>query len=353
MSEPPDFSNWSCPIPLRDYPAIVMGHGGGGKLSAELVEHLFLPAFRNDALANLGDASIVPLAGQRLAISTDSFVVRPLFFPGGSIGDLAVNGTVNDLAVSGARPLYLTVGMILEEGLPIASLARIANDMAKAAQTAGVQIVTGDTKVVEKGHGDGCYVNTAGVGLVSVDTDIGPTRAKPGDIILVSGTIGDHGTAIMSVREGLEFQTTIRSDTAALNYLIERLLKAGGSAIHVMRDPTRGGVASSLNEISLASNVGVVLEEKAFPVRSEVRAACELLGLDPIFVANEGKVLVFVADSRAAAVLEAMRSDPLGRDSAIIGKVVDQHPGMVVAHTSIGASRVVAMQIGEQLPRIC
>jgi hydrogenase expression/formation protein HypE len=353
MSEPPDFSNWSCPIPLRDYPAIVMGHGGGGKLSAELVEHLFLPAFRNDALANLGDASIVPLAGQRLAISTDSFVVRPLFFPGGSIGDLAVNGTVNDLAVSGARPLYLTVGMILEEGLPIASLARIANDMAKAAQTAGVQIVTGDTKVVEKGHGDGCYVNTAGVGLVSVDTDIGPTRAKPGDNILVSGTIGDHGTAIMSVREGLEFQTTIRSDTAALNYLIERLLKAGGSAIHVMRDPTRGGVASSLNEISLASNVGVVLEEKAFPVRSEVRAACELLGLDPIFVANEGKVLVFVADSRAAAVLEAMRSDPLGRDSAIIGRVVDQHPGMVVAHTSIGASRVVAMQIGEQLPRIC
>jgi hydrogenase expression/formation protein HypE len=353
MSEPPDFSNWSCPIPLRDYPAIVMGHGGGGKLSAELVEHLFLPAFRNDALANLGDASIVPLAGQRLAISTDSFVVRPLFFPGGSIGDLAVNGTVNDLAVSGARPLYLTVGMILEEGLPIASLARIANDMAKAAQTAGVQIVTGDTKVVEKGHGDGCYVNTAGVGLVSVDTDIGPTRAKPGDIILVSGTIGDHGTAIMSVREGLEFQTTIRSDTAALNYLIERLLKAGGSAVHVMRDPTRGGVASSLNEISLASNVGVVLEEKAFPVRSEVRAACELLGLDPIFVANEGKVLVFVADSRAAAVLEAMRSDPLGRDSAIIGRVVDQHPGMVVAHTSIGASRVVAMQIGEQLPRIC
>lgn len=353
MSEPPDFSNWSCPIPLRDYPAIVMGHGGGGKLSAELVEHLFLPAFRNDALANLGDASIVPLAGQRLAISTDSFVVRPLFFPGGSIGDLAVNGTVNDLAVSGARPLYLTVGMILEEGLPIASLARIANDMAKAAQTAGVQIVTGDTKVVEKGHGDGCYVNTAGVGLVSLDTDIGPTRAKPGDNILVSGTIGDHGTAIMSVREGLEFQTTIRSDTAALNYLIERLLKAGGSGIHVMRDPTRGGVASSLNEISLASNVGVVLEEKAFPVRSEVRAACELLGLDPIFVANEGKVLVFVADSRAAAVLEAMRSDPLGRDSAIIGRVVDQHPGMVVAHTSIGASRVVAMQIGEQLPRIC
>jgi hydrogenase expression/formation protein HypE len=353
MPEPPDFSNWSCPLPLRDYPSIVMGHGGGGKLSAELIEHLFLPAFRNDALANLGDASIVPLAGERLAISTDSFVVRPMFFPGGSIGDLAVNGTVNDLAVSGARPLYLSVGMILEEGLPIASLARIVADMAKAAQAAGVQIVTGDTKVVEKGHGDGCYVNTAGVGLVSNAIEVGPSRARAGDAVIVSGTIGDHGTAIMSVREGLEFQTTIRSDTAALNGLIEKILETGGSSVHVMRDPTRGGVASSLNEIAAASKVGVVLEEKVIPVRAEVRAACELLGLDPIYVANEGKVLVFVAQDRASAVLEAMRGHPLGGDSVIIGKAVEQHPGMVVAHTAIGASRVVAMQIGEQLPRIC
>lgn len=353
MPEPPDFSNWSCPLPLRDYPSIVMGHGGGGKLSSELIEHLFLPAFRNDALANLGDASIVPLASERLAISTDSFVVRPLFFPGGSIGDLAVNGTVNDLAVSGARPLYLSVGMILEEGLPISSLARIVEDMARAAQAAGVQIVTGDTKVVEKGHGDGCYLNTAGVGLVPATIEIGPAQARVGDAVIISGTIGDHGTAIMSVREGLEFQTTISSDTAALNGLIERVLEAGGPAVHVMRDPTRGGVASSLNEIAESSNVGVVLEEKTIPVRAEVRAACELLGLDPIYVANEGKVVVFVAQDRASAVLESMRNHPLGTDSIIIGKVVEQHPGMVVAHTAIGASRVVAMQIGEQLPRIC
>jgi hydrogenase expression/formation protein HypE len=330
-----------------------MGHGGGGKLSSELIEHLFLPAFRNDALANLGDGSIVPLTGERLAFSTDSFVVRPLFFPGGSIGDLAVNGTVNDLAVSGARPLYLSVGMILEEGFPIASLARIVEDMAKAARTAGVQIVTGDTKVVERGHGDGCYINTAGIGVVPLATDIGPTHARPGDAVIVSGTIGDHGTAIMSVREGLEFQTTIRSDTAALNILIDHILKAGGPSVHVMRDPTRGGVASSLNEIAASSNVGVVLEEKIIPVRSEVRAACELLGLDPIYVANEGKVVVFVAGDRAQAVLEAMRAHPLGTGSAIIGKAVDQHPGMIVAHTTIGASRVVPMQIGEQLPRIC
>ena len=353
MPEPPDFSNWSCPLPLRDYPSIVMGHGGGGKLSAELIEHLFLPAFRNDALENLGDASIVSLAGNRLAFSTDSFVVRPLFFPGGSIGDLAVNGTVNDLAVSGARPLYLSVGMILEEGFPISSLARIVDDMARAARTAEVQIVTGDTKVVEKGHGDGCYVNTAGVGVVSGTEEMGPKRAKAADAIIVSGTIGDHGMAIMSVREGLEFQTTIRSDTAALTGLIEQVLQAGGSSVHVMRDPTRGGVASSLNEIAAASNVGIVIEEKVMPVRSEVRSACELLGLDPVYVANEGKVLVFVAENRAPAVLEAMRAHPLGREAVMIGKVVDQHPGIVVAHTVIGASRVVPMQIGEQLPRIC
>jgi hydrogenase expression/formation protein HypE len=353
MSEPPDFSNWSCPLPLRDYPTIVMGHGGGGRLSAELIEHLFLPAFRNDALAHLGDASIVRFTGEQLAISTDSFVVRPLFFPGGSIGDLAVNGTVNDLAVSGARPLYLTVGMILEEGFPLASLARIVDDMAKAARTAGVQIVTGDTKVVERGHGDGCYVNTAGVGLVSGEHILGPAQAKAGDAILVNGTIGDHGMAIMSVREGLEFQTSLRSDSAALNGLIEQVLQAGGSAVHVMRDPTRGGVASSLNEIASASNVGMVIEEKTLPVRSEVRAACELLGLDPIYVANEGKVLVFVAPERAASVLETMRAHSLGREAVAIGKVVEQHPGMLVARTAIGASRVVAMQIGEQLPRIC
>ena len=353
MPEPPDFANWSCPLPLRDYPTIVMGHGGGGKLSAELIEHLFLPAFRNDALANLGDASIVPVAGERLAFSTDSYVVQPLFFPGGSIGELAVNGTVNDLAVSGARPLYLSVGMILEEGFPMTSLGKIVEDMAKAARAAGVQIVTGDTKVVEKGHGDGCFVNTSGVGLVPAGVDVGPTRARPGDAIILSGTIGDHGMAIMSVREGLEFESTIRSDTAALNGMIEQVLHAGGPSVHVMRDPTRGGVGSSVNEIAASSRVGMVLEECAIPVRSEVRGACEVLGMDPIYVANEGKVLIFVAADRVSEVLDVLRKHPLAKDAAVIGKVVEQHPGIVIAHTSIGATRVISMQIGEQLPRIC
>jgi hydrogenase expression/formation protein HypE len=353
MPEPPDFSNWSCPLPLRDYPSIVMGHGGGGKLSAELIEHLFLPAFRNDALANLGDASIVPIAGERLAFSTDSYVVRPLFFPGGSIGELAVNGTVNDLAVSGARPLYLSVGMILEEGFAMNALAKIVEDIAAAARAAGVQIITGDTKVVERGHGDGCYVNTSGVGVVRAGVNVGPSLAQPGDAILVSGTVGDHGMAIMSVREGLEFETTIRSDTAALNGLIEKAFDVGGASIHVMRDPTRGGVASSLNEIAASSKVGIVVEEPQVPVRMEVRSACELLGMDPFFVANEGKVLMFVAADKAQSVLDALRQHPLGQDAALIGRVVDQHVRLVIAHTAIGATRVIAMQIGEQLPRIC
>lgn len=330
-----------------------MGHGGGGKLSSELVEHLFLPAFRNDALANLGDASIVSVSGGQLAFSTDSFVVRPLFFPGGSIGELAVNGTVNDLAVSGAQPLYLSVGMILEEGFPIASLARIVDDMARAAHLAGVQIVTGDTKVVERGHGDGCYVNTSGVGVLLPGIEVGPTRAQAGDVVIASGTIGDHGMAIMSVREGLEFETTIRSDTAALNGLIGEILRTGGPAIHVMRDPTRGGVAASLNEIAASSRVGVVLEERAIPVRGEVRSACELLGMDPVYVANEGKVLVFAGAEHGPAVLDAMRRHPLGKDSAIIGRVTGDHPGMVIARTQIGATRVIAAPVAEQLPRIC
>src|SRR5580704_2933095 len=239
----PDFSNWTCPLPLADYPTIVMGHGGGGKLGNELVEHLFLPAFRNPTLENLGDAAVFELASGRLAMSTDSFVVQPLFFPGGSIGGLAVNGTVNDLAVSGAVPKFLSASFILEEGFPLNQLAAIVQAMADAAATAGVQIVTGDTKVVERGHGDGCYINTAGVGLLRTGIQVGPHRAQPGDVVLVSGTIGDHGMAIMSVREGLEFESQIRSDTAALNLLVGRILQAGDSAVHVMRDPTRGGIA--------------------------------------------------------------------------------------------------------------
>ena len=349
----PDFSNWSCPLPLVGYPAIVMGHGGGGKLGNELVEHLFLPAFRNAALENLGDAAVLNLPSGKLAMSTDSFVVQPLFFPGGSIGELAVNGTVNDLAVSGAEPKYLSASFILEEGFPLAQLAAIVESMAQAAATAGVQIVTGDTKVVERGHGDGCYINTAGIGVLREGIQVGPQRAQPGDAILVSGTIGDHGMAIMSVREGLEFESQIRSDCAALNGMIAEVLETAGTAVHAMRDPTRGGLASTLNEIAQASGGGILIDEASLPVRVEVQSACELLGLDPVYVANEGKAVFFVAAEAAEKVLAVLRAHPLGREAARIGRVTAEHPRLLVARTAMGANRVIATQIGEQLPRIC
>jgi hydrogenase expression/formation protein HypE len=328
-----------------------MGHGGGGKLSAELVEHLFLPAFKNPALLNLGDSSVLTVPAGRLAYSTDSFVVRPLFFPGGSIGELAVNGTVNDLAMSGATPLYLSAGFILEEGFSLDSLGRIVELMAQAARKAGVQIVTGDTKVVERGHGDGVYINTSGIGVIADGVNIGPMRAEPGDAILVSGTIGDHGMAVMSVREGLEFETQIRSDCAPLGELVADLLTVGG--IHVLRDPTRGGVASSLNEIAASSGVGMAINDVDVPVQAEVQAACDLLGLDPLYVANEGKLLAIVAADKAAAVLERMRAHEVAKNGCMIGRVTDKHPGLLVSRTRIGANRVVPMQLGEQLPRIC
>jgi hydrogenase expression/formation protein HypE len=349
----PDFSKWSCPLPLADYPTIVMGHGGGGKLGNELVEHLFLPAFRNPALENLGDAAVLELSSGRLAMSTDSFVVQPLFFPGGSIGALAVNGTVNDLAVSGAEPKFLSASFILEEGFPLAQLAAIVSAMADAAAQAGVRIVTGDTKVVERGHGDGCYINTAGVGVLRSGINVGPDRAQVGDVVLVSGTIGDHGMAIMSVREGLEFESQIWSDCAALNGMIADVLEAVGPAVHTMRDPTRGGLASTLNEIAASANVGIDIDEAKMPVRSEVQSACELLGLDPVYVANEGKAVFFVAPESADRALDVLRAHPLGRDAAQIGMVTAQHPRMLVARTAMGANRVIATQIGEQLPRIC
>ncbi len=349
----PDFSNWSCPLPLVGYPTIVMGHGSGGKLGNELVEHLFLPAFRNPALENLGDAAVLDLPAGRLAMSTDSFVVQPLFFPGGSIGELAVNGTVNDLAVSGAEPRFLSASFILEEGFPLSRLAAIVQAMAVAAATAGVQIVTGDTKVVERGHGDGCYITTAGIGVLHDGIHVGPHRAQAGDAILISGTIGDHGMAIMSVREGLEFESQIRSDCAALNGLIAEVLDAAGAAIHAMRDPTRGGLASTLNEIAQASGVGIAIDEARLPVRVEVQSACELLGLEPVYVANEGKAVFFVAPEAAAKVLAVLQAHPLGRNAAHIGHVTKQHRGMLVARTSMGANRVIPIQIGEQLPRIC
>jgi hydrogenase expression/formation protein HypE len=346
-----NFENWTCPLPLRDYPNVVIGHGGGGKLSAELVEHLFVPAFSNPALRNLGDSSVITVPHGRLAYSTDSFVVRPLFFPGGSIGELAVNGTVNDLAMSGAQPMYLSAGFILEEGFPLDSLGKIVERMAAAARQANVQIVTGDTKVVERGHGDGCYINTSGIGVVADGVHIGPHLAKPGDVIIVSGTIGDHGMAIMSVREGLEFETQIVSDCAPLGALVADLLTVGG--VHALRDPTRGGVASSLNEIAASSGVGMLIRDDDIPVQPEVQAACNLLGLDPLYVANEGKLLAIVAAERADEILEKMYRHVISENARIIGRVTDKHPGLLVSTTRIGATRVVPMQLGEQLPRIC
>lgn len=353
MSAEFDFESWSCPLPLRDHPRVVIGHGGGGQLSSELVEHLFLPAFQNDALAGLGDSTVISPPAGRLAISTDSFVVRPLFFPGGCIGDLAVNGTVNDVAMSGARPLYLTAGFILEEGLPVETLAGVVRRMAEAARAAGVQIIAGDTKVVEKGHGDGVYINTAGVGVLAEGVNIGTAHMRAGDAVLLSGTIGDHGMAVMSVREGLQFDTTIVSDCAPLHDLVARLLEAAPGAVHFLRDPTRGGLAASLQEAAAMARLGISIDERKLPVRQEVQAACEILGLDPLHVANEGKLVAIVAAEAAEQLLAVMRSHPLGRDAAQIGRVSAGPAGVLSCVTGIGATRVVPRQLGEQLPRIC
>lgn len=347
-----DVEGWTCPLPLRDSPTIVMGHGGGGAMSGELVEHLFLPAYGEAALARLGDSAVLPLAGGRIAFSTDSYVVRPLFFPGGSIGDLAVNGTVNDLAMSGARPLFLSVALILEEGTDLAQVGAVAQRIGHAARVAGVQVVTGDTKVVESGHGDGIYVNTAGVGVVPDGVEIGPDRARPGDAVVVSGDIGVHGVAIMSVREGIEFGTEVRSDSQPLADLVAAMLVACRD-LHVLRDPTRGGVAASLNEIARSSGVGISLDEQSLPVPETVANACAFLGLDPLQVANEGKLLAFVPPEHAEAVVAAMRARADGAHAAVIGTCVAEHPGMVVARTGFGATRVVDLPLGEQLPRIC
>lgn len=347
-----DPAAWTCPAPLRDQPRVVMGHGGGGALSAELVQHVFAPAFGGEVLAQLGDAAALSLGGVRMAFSTDSFVVRPLFFPGGSIGDLAVNGTVNDLAMSGARAAYLSCGFILEEGVEMETVARVAGALGAAARTAGVEVATGDTKVVEAGHGDGIFINTAGIGLIPVGVDLRPQRVVPGDVVLVSGAIGVHGVAIMSVREGLEFGVEIESDCAALGGLVDAML-AVTPDLRVLRDPTRGGLAAALNEIAAASGTGVVIRERDVPVPPAVANACAVLGLDPMYVANEGKLVAFVPREHADAVLDAMRAHPLGTESRIIGEVVDAHPGMVVARTGLGGTRVVDLPIGEQLPRIC
>jgi hydrogenase expression/formation protein HypE len=352
MADLVDADGWTCPVPLRDHDRIVLGHGGGGKLSAELIEHVFLAAFGTDADAELHDAATIQTAGERLAFSTDSYVVRPLFFPGGCIGDLAVHGTINDVSMAGARPIALSVGFIIEEGLPLETLARIVQAMAAAADAAGVRIVTGDTKVVESGHADGLYINTAGIGVIRDGVDIRPSRATPGDVVIVSGPIGQHGIAVMSHREGLEFGTDLVSDSAALNGLVEVMLDAVPD-IHVLRDPTRGGLTATLCEIATAAEVGISYEETAVPVPAGVAAACAFLGLDPMSVANEGRLVAFVAESDVDAVLSAMRAHPLGREACVIARVNDAHPGVVTAVTPLGTTRVVDLPLGEQLPRIC
>jgi hydrogenase expression/formation protein HypE len=352
MSTAQNLQSFTCPLPLRDYPNIVMGHGGGGKLTYDLVQHLFAPLFDNPLLAPLNDQAIFTLGGARLAFTTDSFVVKPIFFPGSDIGSLAVNGTINDLAMSGARPLYLSAGFILEEGFSLDDLTRVVHSMADAARRAGVQIITGDTKVVEQGHGDSIYINTAGIGVVPNDVNITAANARAGDAVILSGAIGLHGIAIMSQREGLNFDVDIVSDCAPLHDLVAQMLEVTRE-IHALRDPTRGGITSTLNEIAQAARVGIEIDERAVPVPREVASACEMLGLDPFYVANEGKLVAFVPQDSAPRVLDSMRTHPLGREAAIIGRAVAEHPGLVIARTPIGGTRVVDMMIGEQLPRIC
>ena len=341
-----------CPTPLLDHKQIVLGHGSGGKLTADLIRKIFLPAFNNDYLAQLDDQAVLDLNGSRIAFTTDAFVVTPIFFPGGDIGQLAINGTVNDLAMSGAKPLYIAAAFILEEGLATEDLYRVVDSMRAAARDANVLLVTGDTKVVERGKGDQIFITTTGLGLVEKPIRISAAGARPGDKVILSGTVGDHGMAIMSRRENLEFDGTIESDTAALHTLVAAMLEASHD-IHCLRDPTRGGIATTLNEIAQGSGAGIELKETEIAVRDSVKGACEILGLDPLYVANEGKLVAVVAAPAAQAVLERMRQHPLGRDARIIGEVVAQHPRLVLMQTEIGGTRVVDVLFGEQLPRIC
>jgi hydrogenase expression/formation protein HypE len=342
----------ACPIPLPTKDTVLLGHGSGGKLSAELVRDIFLPALHNPVLAKLDDQAIVQINGTRLAFTTDSFVVKPLFFPGGDIGSLAVHGTINDIAMGGAKPLFLSAGFILEEGLSISTLRRVVDSLKEAAMAAGVQVVTGDTKVVEKGSGDGLFINTTGIGIVPEGVFLSSDQARPGDEVILSGAIGDHGIAILAQREGLAFETTIQSDSAALHLLVSDMLSVTRE-IRCMRDPTRGGLSSALNEIAERSQVGIELREETIPVREEVRGACEMLGFDPLYVANEGKLIAIVAPEVAEAVLDAMHRNRLGREARVIGRVTQTNKGLVTMRTSLGTTRIVDMLAGDQLPRIC
>lgn len=350
--ETKDLAAFSCPVPLPAGERILLGHGSGGKLSAELLKNIFLPALGNPVLNRLEDQAIVSLNGVRLAITTDSFVVKPLIFRGGDIGSLAVHGTINDLAMGGAEPLWLSAAFILEEGLPIETLRHVVGSMHEAAANAGVEIITGDTKVVEKGSADGIFINTTGIGLVREGIALSAAQARPGDAILVSGMLGDHGIAILAEREGLQFETAVQSDSAPLHTLVASLLEATRE-VRCLRDPTRGGLSSTLNEIAASSGVGMELEETSIPVREEVRGACEMLGLDPLYVANEGKLVAIVAPASAEAALRALQNHPLGKDARIIGRVTSEHRCMVVMRTPFGTTRIVDMLTGDQLPRIC
>lgn len=342
-----------CPLPVRHQETIVMGHGSGGKMSQDLIQRLFLPPFDNEALRAANDAAVVPAQGAaRLAVSTDSHVVWPLFFPGGDIGRLAVCGTVNDLAMMGARPLYLTAGFILEEGLDVSLLGRVVTSMQEAAAEAGVHIVAGDTKVVQRGKADGLYINTAGVGLLDGEREITGQGARPGDAVILSGPMGDHGIAVLQARGELGFETDLQSDVAPLNGLVAAMLAAAGG-VHVLRDPTRGGVATALNEIAKQSGVAIVLDEETLPVRPAVEAASELLGFDPLYIANEGRLLACVDPADAAAVLAAMHAAPYGTEAVVIGRVQAQPASRVLLRTAIGSTRVVETLAGEMLPRIC
>jgi hydrogenase expression/formation protein HypE len=361
MPDPIEFDRLTCPMPLTEYEHVLLGHGSGGKLTADLIQRVFLPVFGNDVLSRLEDQATVRLSRDpsqngrkepRLAFTTDSFVVRPLFFPGGDIGSLAVHGTVNDLAVGGAIPLFLSAAFIIEEGLPMNDLRRIVESMRNASEEAGVQLVTGDTKVVDRGKGDQIFITTSGIGLVPDGVELSISAAQPGDKIVISGTLGDHGIAIMSLREGIEFETVLQSDSAPLNGLTETMLVACPT-IRCMRDPTRGGLSSVLNELAVASKIGVKIDEARVPIRPEVHAACEMLGLDPLYVANEGKLMAVVPANDADRLISAMHDHPLGRNAAIIGEIVDEHRGMVIMRSIIGGDRVVTMLAGEQLPRIC
>ncbi len=342
-----------CPAPASAYDTVTLGHGGGGRLMQRLIDEVLLPELTNEHLRRLGDSAILPWPGGRVAMTTDSFVVSPPFFPGGDIGTLAVHGTANDLAMAGARPLFLSLGLILEEGFPLEDLRRVLRSVREAAAPLGLAVVTGDTKVVERGKADRIFINTTGIGAPRPDADLSPGRVRPGDRVLVSGPVAEHGMAVMSVREGLGFDGDLRSDTAALWPLVERLLDACGAGVHVLRDATRGGVASVLNEIARAAGAEVVLEETAIPVRPAVRAACEVLGLDPLYVANEGRFVAFVAAGQEAAALRALRGHPLGEGAAVIGEVAAGLHGIVRMRGALGGSRIVDLLSGEQLPRIC